>query len=80
MNLLPKEVIPKSYQDKINKTPQCESFMHLHLGFDAEVRSHSNLLSAYCWIVVDYNTIPMRSIYHSLISPFNDQFHAEAGV
>ncbi|KAJ6416243.1 hypothetical protein OIU84_004948 [Salix udensis] len=35
-NLLPKEVLPKSYLDKINTTPQCESFMHLHLGFDAE--------------------------------------------
>lgn len=36
LNLLPKESIPKSYQDRINMTPQCESFMHLHLGFDAE--------------------------------------------
>ncbi|GAV63296.1 NAD_binding_8 domain-containing protein [Cephalotus follicularis] len=36
LNLLPKEVLPKSYQDRINMTPQCESFMHLHLGFDAE--------------------------------------------
>lgn len=37
LNLLPKEVVPKSYQDRIKTTPQCESFMHLHLGFDAEV-------------------------------------------
>ncbi|KAL7205749.1 hypothetical protein ACSBR2_018636 [Camellia fascicularis] len=36
LDLLPKEVIPKSYQDRIKMTPQCESFMHLHLGFDAE--------------------------------------------
>ncbi|KAK9286276.1 hypothetical protein L1049_014665 [Liquidambar formosana] len=36
LNLLPEEVIPKSYQDRIKTTPQCESFMHLHLGFDAE--------------------------------------------
>ncbi|CBI29695.3 unnamed protein product, partial [Vitis vinifera] len=36
LNLLPKEVVPKSYQDRIKTTPQCESFMHLHLGFDAE--------------------------------------------
>ncbi|GMH06772.1 hypothetical protein Nepgr_008612 [Nepenthes gracilis] len=36
LNLLPKEAIPKSYQDKIMSTSQCESFMHLHLGFDAE--------------------------------------------
>ncbi|KAL8061260.1 hypothetical protein ABFX02_02G076000 [Erythranthe guttata] len=36
VNLLPKEVVPKPYQEKIKATPQCESFMHLHLGFDAE--------------------------------------------
>ncbi|KMZ72585.1 Carotenoid isomerase 1 [Zostera marina] len=34
LNLLPNEVIPKSYQQKIEATPQCDSFMHLHLGFD----------------------------------------------
>lgn len=37
LKLIPKEVVPKSYSDRINTTPQCESFMHLHLGFDAEV-------------------------------------------
>lgn len=36
LDLLPKEVIPKSYQDRIKMNPQCESFMHLHLGFDTE--------------------------------------------
>ncbi|KAI3927563.1 hypothetical protein MKW92_007057 [Papaver armeniacum] len=36
LNLLPEEAIPKSYQERIEKTAQCESFMHLHLGFDAE--------------------------------------------
>ncbi|KAM3762673.1 hypothetical protein ACB098_01G364400 [Castanea mollissima] len=36
LKLLPKEVVPKSYLDRVNTTPQCESFMHLHLGFDAE--------------------------------------------
>ncbi|KAF3450382.1 hypothetical protein FNV43_RR06462 [Rhamnella rubrinervis] len=36
LNLLPRDVVPKSYVDRINKTPQCGSFMHLHLGFDAE--------------------------------------------
>lgn len=40
--MLPKENLPKSYVDRINTTPQCESFMHLHLGFDAEV---SNFLA-----------------------------------
>ncbi|CAB4298339.1 unnamed protein product [Prunus armeniaca] len=37
LNLLPKEVVPKSYLDRTKTTPQCESFMHLHLGFDAEL-------------------------------------------
>ncbi|KAM3269414.1 prolycopene isomerase, chloroplastic [Capsicum chacoense] len=36
LSLLPPEVVPKSYQDRIETTKQCESFMHLHLGFDAE--------------------------------------------
>ncbi|KAF8405825.1 hypothetical protein HHK36_007902 [Tetracentron sinense] len=36
LNLLPEEVIPKSYRDRIKRTHQCESFMHLHLGFEAE--------------------------------------------
>ncbi|XP_028094333.1 prolycopene isomerase, chloroplastic-like [Camellia sinensis] len=42
LDLLPKEGIPKSYQDRIKMTPQCESFMHLHLGFDAEVSDCNN--------------------------------------
>ncbi|KAL9325456.1 hypothetical protein ACSQ67_006101 [Phaseolus vulgaris] len=37
LKLLPKEVVAKSFSDRINTTPQCDSFMHLHLGFDAEV-------------------------------------------
>ncbi|KHN03586.1 Prolycopene isomerase, chloroplastic, partial [Glycine soja] len=36
LKLLPKEVVPKSYSDRVNTTTQCDSFMHLHLGFDAE--------------------------------------------
>ncbi|KAI5661663.1 hypothetical protein M9H77_20986 [Catharanthus roseus] len=36
LRLLPQEVVPRSYQDQIKTTPQCESFMHLHLGFDAQ--------------------------------------------
>ncbi|KAL5566395.1 hypothetical protein UlMin_029559 [Ulmus minor] len=36
LKLIPRDVIPKSYSDRVNTTPQCESFMHLHLGFDAE--------------------------------------------
>ncbi|KAJ9687616.1 hypothetical protein PVL29_016196 [Vitis rotundifolia] len=37
LNLLPKEAVPKSYQDRMKTAPQCESCMHLHLGFDAEI-------------------------------------------
>ncbi|KAI3810408.1 hypothetical protein L1987_20020 [Smallanthus sonchifolius] len=36
LKLLPKEAVPKSYEQRIENTKQCESFMHLHLGFDAE--------------------------------------------
>ncbi|KAK4715319.1 hypothetical protein R3W88_013657 [Solanum pinnatisectum] len=36
LSLLPPEAVPKSYQGGIETTQQCESFMHLHLGFDAE--------------------------------------------
>ncbi|XP_020683146.1 prolycopene isomerase, chloroplastic isoform X4 [Dendrobium catenatum] len=37
LNLLPPDAIPTSYTEKIKATPQCESFMHLHLGFDAQI-------------------------------------------
>ncbi|VVB00006.1 unnamed protein product [Arabis nemorensis] len=36
LNLLPPGALPDSYVTGVNTTPQCESFMHLHLGFDAE--------------------------------------------
>lgn len=36
LDLLPPDAVPRSYQDKVKATPQCESFMHLHLGFDVE--------------------------------------------
>ncbi|PWA87466.1 FAD/NAD(P)-binding oxidoreductase family protein [Artemisia annua] len=36
LKLLPKEAVPNSYEERIQNTKQCESFMHLHLGFDAE--------------------------------------------
>jgi len=42
--LLPESVVPKSYRDGVNAMPQCESFMHLHLGFDAEVSDVSNTI------------------------------------
>jgi len=33
--LIPQGVLPKSFVDNRAKTPECESFMHLHLGIDA---------------------------------------------
>ncbi|XP_068652167.1 prolycopene isomerase 1, chloroplastic [Aristolochia californica] len=36
LDLLPAEAIPKEYMERIKRTKQCESFMHLHLGFDAQ--------------------------------------------
>uniref|UniRef100_A0A803KW93 Amine oxidase domain-containing protein n=1 Tax=Chenopodium quinoa TaxID=63459 RepID=A0A803KW93_CHEQI len=36
VNLLPEESVPKTFQERVNSTPQCESFMHLHLGLNAE--------------------------------------------
>lgn len=42
--LLPEDVVPKSYRDSVNTMPQCESFMHLHLGFDAEVSDVTKIL------------------------------------
>ncbi|KAF8048118.1 hypothetical protein N665_2668s0001 [Sinapis alba] len=37
LKLLPPGALPDSYITGVNTTPQCESFMHLHLGFDAKV-------------------------------------------
>ncbi|KAK9670524.1 hypothetical protein RND81_13G207300 [Saponaria officinalis] len=36
LNLVPNEALPKAFQERVRSTPQCDSFMHLHLGFDAE--------------------------------------------
>ena len=35
--MLPKDDIPAEYRDRSVSTPQCESFMHLHLGIDRKV-------------------------------------------
>ncbi|XP_064934490.1 prolycopene isomerase, chloroplastic-like [Musa acuminata AAA Group] len=36
LNLLPPDVVPNTYKEQVEATPRCESFMHLHLGFDAQ--------------------------------------------
>lgn len=35
LKLLPEKAVPKSYQKARAATPECDSFMHLHLGIDA---------------------------------------------
>ena len=51
LDLLPPDAVPKSYQDKVKATPQCDSFMHLHLGFDAEV-------VAICFVLTNLSLYP----------------------
>ncbi|MCC5627595.1 NAD(P)/FAD-dependent oxidoreductase [Nostoc sphaeroides CHAB 2801] len=36
LKLLPEKAIPKNYRAKRQATPECDSFMHLHLGVDAQ--------------------------------------------
>eukprot|EP00252_Welwitschia_mirabilis_P015748 TRINITY_DN3491_c0_g1_i2.p1 TRINITY_DN3491_c0_g1~~TRINITY_DN3491_c0_g1_i2.p1 ORF type:complete len:435 (-),score=106.01 TRINITY_DN3491_c0_g1_i2:84-1388(-) len=36
IKLLPATAIPNEYRQNVQKTQQCDSFMHLHLGFDAK--------------------------------------------
>jgi phytoene dehydrogenase-like protein len=48
LDLLPPDAVPRSYQDKVKATPQCESFMHLHLGFDVEVGCHTLIFIKMC--------------------------------
>lgn len=62
LNLLPKEDLPQAYQERINTTPQCESFMHLHLGFDAEV-SFAVILAKCFAIVVCENHDRFDSLF-----------------
>lgn len=35
LKLLPEEAVPQRFIEKRRATPECESFMHLHLGIDA---------------------------------------------
>ncbi|MBD2257630.1 NAD(P)/FAD-dependent oxidoreductase [Pseudanabaena sp. FACHB-2040] len=34
LKLLPQDAVPKSFVEQRQSTPECESFMHLHLGID----------------------------------------------
>lgn len=35
LKLLPQESVPQSFREQRQATPECESFLHLHLGIDA---------------------------------------------
>jgi phytoene dehydrogenase-like protein len=35
LKLLPQESVPQQFREQRQATPECESFMHLHLGIDA---------------------------------------------
>jgi len=51
LKLLPPGALPESYVKGVNTTPQCESFMHLHLGFDAEVSKGKSTLPTFQFCV-----------------------------
>ena len=36
LKLLPQEALPKRFRTRRQATPECDSFMHLHLGIDAQ--------------------------------------------
>ncbi|WP_017316354.1 phytoene desaturase family protein [Mastigocladopsis repens] len=36
LKLLPEEAVPKQFQEQRASTPECDSFMHLHLGIDSQ--------------------------------------------
>ena len=41
--MLPVDAIPEELQRRATDTPQCDSFMHLHLGIDAKVLEISSM-------------------------------------
>jgi hypothetical protein len=41
LKLLPDGALPQSYAQEKANTPECDSFMHLHLGIDATNFSRS---------------------------------------
>jgi phytoene dehydrogenase-like protein len=69
LKLLPEGALPKSYQTQRQATPECDSFMHLHLGIDATgIRSD---LACHYIIVNDWNlgiTAPQNVVVMSIPS------------
>ena len=68
LSLIPKGVLPKSFVRERENTPECESFMHLHLGIDATGLSD---LECHYIVVNDWNkgiTAPQNVIVMSIPS------------
>jgi phytoene dehydrogenase-like protein len=69
MKLLPEKAVPKEFQEKRQATPECDSFMHLHLGIDGQgLRSD---LACHYVIVNDWNqgvTVPQNVVVISIPS------------
>lgn len=69
LKLLPQDALPHSFQKQRQQTPQCESFMHLHLGINAEnIRSD---LACHYIVVNDWDkgvTAPQNVVLISIPS------------
>ncbi|KAJ0231554.1 FAD/NAD(P)-binding oxidoreductase family protein [Hirschfeldia incana] len=55
LKLLPPGALPDSYVTGVKTTPQCESFMHLHLGFDAKEQGIADDLEIHHIVVNDWD-------------------------
>lgn len=69
LKLLPTGAVPKQFQEQRASTPECESFMHLHLGIDA--RGLRSDLACHYLFVKDWNlgvTAPQNVVLISIPS------------
>jgi phytoene dehydrogenase-like protein len=69
LKLLPEQVIPRRFREQKQATPPCDSFMHLHLGIDAQGLSPN--LACHHIVVQDWNlgiTAPQNVVVVSIPS------------
>ncbi|HEY9653530.1 MAG TPA: NAD(P)/FAD-dependent oxidoreductase [Coleofasciculaceae cyanobacterium] len=69
LKLLPAESVPKAYRQQRQATPECDSFMHLHLGIDAQGLRKD--LACHYIVVNDWNkgvTVPQNVVLVSIPS------------
>ncbi|HEY9598588.1 MAG TPA: NAD(P)/FAD-dependent oxidoreductase [Cyanophyceae cyanobacterium] len=69
LKLLPAESVPKGYRQQRQATPECDSFMHLHLGIDAQGLRKD--LACHYIVVNDWNkgvTAPQNVVLVSIPS------------